>query len=92
MVPRTTAAPRAATGHRVRARRPRSRPIADGDGGEATRRHRPAHRVLIRDRRRQRPHDPRAVLIDGRTPLRDGAAVFSVTTLCRDGRFARRHL
>ncbi len=40
--------PRVATGRRVGA----NRPIADGDGGEAAR------------RRRQREHDPRAVLID----------------------------
>jgi len=46
--------------------RPGSGPIADGDGGAAGRRHRPAHRVLIRDRRRQREHDPLAVLIDRR--------------------------
>jgi len=43
MVPRTTAAPRAATGPRVRARRPRSRLIAERDGGAAVRPYRPAH-------------------------------------------------
>ncbi len=42
---------------RDRGTRPRSGPIVDGDGGEAGRRHRPAHGVLIRDRRRQRQHD-----------------------------------
>ena len=44
-------APRAATGRRVRARRPRSGAIADGDSGVATRRRRPAHAVLGADRR-----------------------------------------
>ncbi len=58
-------APRAATGHRVRARCSCSRPIADGDGGAAARR-RPAHGVLVGDRRRPRDHDPCAVLIDRR--------------------------
>jgi len=57
-------APRAATGHRVRARRRHSGPIADGDGGEAARCRRPAYRVLVGDRRRQRQHDPLPLLID----------------------------
>jgi len=61
-------APRVATGHRVRggATPPRSRPIVEGDGGEAACRRRPAHRVLRGHRRRRRPHDPRAVLSDRR--------------------------
>ncbi len=44
---------------KVRARRPGSWPIAESDGDAATRRHRPAHRVLGGDHRRQREHGPR---------------------------------
>ncbi len=47
------------------ARRPGSQPIAVGEGGAAARRRRPAHGVRGGNRRRQRPHDPRAVLSDG---------------------------
>jgi len=39
-----------------------SRPIADGDGGEAARRRRPAHWVWGEHCRRHRPHIPRAGL------------------------------
>ena len=39
------------------------RGVADRDGGEAARRRRPAHWVLGGDRRRQRQHGSRAVLI-----------------------------
>jgi len=51
---------------KVRARRPGSWPIAEGDGGAAARRRRPVHRVLGGDRRRHCPHDPLPVLIDRR--------------------------
>jgi len=46
--------------------RPRSGAIVDGVGDDDARRRRPIHRVLRGNRRRQRPHDPRAVLSDHR--------------------------